>query len=1026
MRVNINGMKNLNRGRILNDKMRKSMEKLASGLRINRAGDDAAGLSVSEKLRIEMSEQEQSVQNVRHGANLARTADAALQEVNDMMKRAETLCLQAANGTYSEQERQELTDELNELYDEMERIFSSAEFNDIKLFQYNNEDEVGDFPHQFKEYIESVEVLQTGQTAVWGELDIIGGTEKLFNRAQAAQAASVTMQLDNEVNLNDASTLNGKSFYLIPPGSSHGFHVTFAEEGKTSWTDAAYYEGKYCYEFVIGTKDRTVQEAMDALCATLQNGPLAQSVKPESIKVDATGKMTMTFDTSDLVQTLDTGSYLVSDGSGTASNNSKVASVEWASLGQVDQGDNKMRYSDKIVGSVTLLGELTAADTVLTEAQAAAIRGSGLAVELTGKDPINIDLSGVTAGKTVSEARTLIAEKIKELNQFDAAVNGDGSITITKSGSSTSDLEYVYVEETATAGTTVASKTPTVTVNVKEAATPEKAEVCTITMSNTELPLTLNVNGTTLTFCQSKSYTSYSATSGSVYSVSDIEDIANVIRAYCDSDKMTCSVENGVITVTGKYAGEKLNISVTQGQSVDVTPQTRVLMSYDRVFSQVREIPLDLSAMVKDDGSLDLTALDGKGFSLKLSSKELVFEFCSDPAKKTVADAHAVDFSGCTTLDDVKDKLKQELGAAFNNSAFEVVRETGSSRFLIQHSSTMTMTDGPEEDGLFNNEAGIVSGMSSGGTDATQPGTTIDFSSYNPENFDELYGSGFRVTCATCEDEYINVMFCYDKAELSIPEDFELMDENGNHVLNPDTDLPIKIKNCVVELKGMSDGADIVRSIVTQLDDSLKHFTEMAVGNPSSVLIVRDKRQGDIYINGVHKQAQVLSGVKTNFIYDLTINKLTNPDALIAGPDSGVDAHYGYCTIYAGDNEGKAEWVAVHLPNLSLNKLNLDPPRPDLTKVETISDVLDRLKVADQVVSMARGQLGADQNRLDHAKNNLTNAAEQTADSYSRIRDLDMAEGMTEQVKLNILQQSQQSALAHINQQASEVLKLMQ
>lgn len=132
------------------------------------------------------------------------------------------------------------------------------------------------------------------------------------------------------------------------------------------------------------------------------------------------------------------------------------------------------------------------------------------------------------------------------------------------------------------------------------------------------------------------------------------------------------------------------------------------------------------------------------------------------------------------------------------------------------------------------------------------------------------------------------------------------------------------------------------------------------------------------------------------------------------------------CAIYAGDSEGKPEWIGVRLPNLSLKKLNLDPPRPDLTDVDSIEDVRKRLRIADDVIGLARGALGADQNRLDHAKENLSVAAEQTADTYSRIRDLDMAEGVTEQVKLSILQQSQKSALAHINQQASEVLKLMQ
>jgi flagellin len=113
----------------------KNLEKLSSGYKINRAGDDAAGLAISEKMRAQISGLEQASNNVKDGISLVQTAEGALQEVQDMLNRMVTLAEESANGTYDNAvDRDALQQEVDALDDEIQRIASSANFNGKKLF----------------------------------------------------------------------------------------------------------------------------------------------------------------------------------------------------------------------------------------------------------------------------------------------------------------------------------------------------------------------------------------------------------------------------------------------------------------------------------------------------------------------------------------------------------------------------------------------------------------------------------------------------------------------------------------------------------------------------------------------------------------------------------------------------------------------------------------------------------------------------------------------------------------------------
>jgi flagellin len=113
----------------------KSMEKLSSGERINRAGDDASGLAVSEKMRTQIQGLRQAERNSEDGMSFVQTAEGFLDQSTKIMQRVRVLAIQAANGIYSASDRQLIQVEVSALVDEVDRVASQAEFNKFKILQ---------------------------------------------------------------------------------------------------------------------------------------------------------------------------------------------------------------------------------------------------------------------------------------------------------------------------------------------------------------------------------------------------------------------------------------------------------------------------------------------------------------------------------------------------------------------------------------------------------------------------------------------------------------------------------------------------------------------------------------------------------------------------------------------------------------------------------------------------------------------------------------------------------------------------
>ncbi len=118
---------------VTNGSVEKNMEKLSSGMRINRAGDDASGLAVSEKMRSQIRGLNQASKNASNGISFIQSTEGYLQETQDIIQRLRELAVQSSNGIYTAEDRMQIQVEVSQLVDEIDRIASHAQFNGMNV-----------------------------------------------------------------------------------------------------------------------------------------------------------------------------------------------------------------------------------------------------------------------------------------------------------------------------------------------------------------------------------------------------------------------------------------------------------------------------------------------------------------------------------------------------------------------------------------------------------------------------------------------------------------------------------------------------------------------------------------------------------------------------------------------------------------------------------------------------------------------------------------------------------------------------
>ena len=215
----------------------KSTEKLSSGYKINRAADDAAGLSISEKMRKQIKGLDRASTNAQDGVSCVQTAEGALTEVHSMLQRMNELAVQSANGTNSETDRKAIQDEVDQLSKEIDRVSETTKFNETYLLKGDNG--------------------SNGNTKAFAAGDTIGTVDGVTVKAKGTTAATLsdngdvkigTVQLVSSnaaISIEKADDANSKSANVTKVVSD-GTNVTVTlKDGKEETNTVANIKTKY-------------------------------------------------------------------------------------------------------------------------------------------------------------------------------------------------------------------------------------------------------------------------------------------------------------------------------------------------------------------------------------------------------------------------------------------------------------------------------------------------------------------------------------------------------------------------------------------------------------------------------------------------------------------------------------------------------------------------------------------------------------------------------------------------------------
>ncbi|MCB4204793.1 flagellin [Deferribacterales bacterium Es71-Z0220] len=224
----------------------KTLEKLSSGLRINHASDDASGLAISEKLRGQISGLKRASMNAQDGISMLQTGEGALQEVQNIIQRMRELAVQAANGTYTSNDRKEIQKEVDQLKDEINRISSSTEFNTKKLLN-------GDATALWSSSSNKIDALVKSSVAEGNyKLSIAAnpGTNYVYKTdimtlKDGAYAAEI---IDNDVSARSIKNVSGLNSTIND--SSKSYKLTFSN-ADLSTTDVGSAVGTYLVDSTV-------------------------------------------------------------------------------------------------------------------------------------------------------------------------------------------------------------------------------------------------------------------------------------------------------------------------------------------------------------------------------------------------------------------------------------------------------------------------------------------------------------------------------------------------------------------------------------------------------------------------------------------------------------------------------------------------------------------------------------------------------------------------------------------------------
>ena len=428
-----------------NSQVSKSLEKLSSGFRINRAGDDASGLAISEKMKAQIKGLETASSNSQDGISLIQTAEGALTEVHDMLNRMVELAGKAANGTMDDTvDRAALQNEVNELIDEINRIAKGTNFNGIKLLDgslaggaANTTPDAGITADQITQATADTitETAATATTAQTVEFDVAGAAFGADGTVSVALGGN-TYDVDVTKGMTDAefATALVDAINANKPNDTDAGEFTAAVANDTEITLTGTNNNQDAVDFTWENKLEIVPKAAEAATAAAAAGDAEEtktatftpddakmtaagitSIDMSGIPADSAGKVTVKYDATSKAATVTIG-----DVEYTSQDISAAADNDEITLTDADGNTIKMTIADaNVLRGTTTAAEIGSVEAAAEDPTAAAgglilqIGDTGasfnqMTVSIAAMDATSLGIGTISVG-TQTEAKAMLS-----------------------------------------------------------------------------------------------------------------------------------------------------------------------------------------------------------------------------------------------------------------------------------------------------------------------------------------------------------------------------------------------------------------------------------------------------------------------------------------------------------------------------------------------------------------------------------------------------------------------------------------
>lgn len=1007
---------------------KKTTEKLASGYRINRAADDAAGLAISEKMRRQIRGLHQTRDNIQDGISYCNVADGALNEVSDMLNRIEELTVQAMNGTNTDEDRGYIDKEVQQITAEIERIFKETSFNEKKIWPPELYLATGGLANDYSLYTVKDDtgeyyggISYMGHRYSWTDLGI--GWDKDTHTF----TSNATYKIDGKILKNDAYTSIDD---YDSAGSTAVFTITTVKDMPVAQVQKNYTwfaddTGIRIDGVMTNGANNSTGEGNTTWAAVgltpgqeVKQGTYSCYYYGQEISFEVPEDM----DWSDLLEAINNPAMAMdwhSTVMGTSTPEQNVKSSTSVSKVYINHDDK-----DNIAQSYKVVAD---GDKIYIKSNSSAV---GIDKNTVDKQSASTSWSNLSNTGAAGSGQYGIgtwgtdAAGNDETSKSDA-INAGDSNTGSSYISTSEDASYTFKADSKYITTDGKNGGLDFTLKIQDdqSKTDIVNDVDSIffNVSNTQSPVTVVGNGTEKVHVSANPYSNISfytqrdlldrqynsnteniVTDGSVY-VDDLGRLAIDINGYSlKSAKTLSSIESSMESAMNGIYSSMISSYNNAMNTQRYTEWNEYIANTTSLWSDLNNITYgDSRGSVADQYVIN--RLNGDAFA-SFSDEKLATLFAG-----IVLDKVLVDDNGDPILDANGDEQRVEKTAAEKLAAIRGVWNGLSS------SEKLTTFEAAFDTDASRNQVIKTSVMSSSSNQAYVQSQITGYSESKYVAFDDLIG----FTISEKVQLYKNARASYWNKSVSDSAAFNKNTtitfngtQNGDQIQLTFDLSGIKYS----ELINAQDDAYISGRINNSSNSALPTsasdtFSEVKSTSQMTSFLKNEFTTPTFTLKGNGESYQNVSMTQTSKSSGTTVINL--PEIITKRIELEIQSGT------ESDQQIKIEYDNMRLSKLGLRGLHVDT-------VANANAMLTVLGNAQRKVSMERSEFGAYTNRLEHAYNNNYNVEENTTAAESRIRDTDMAKEMVQLSIQNVIEQAGYSMMAQANQSKQGVLTMLQ